>query len=133
MYQTKDKSSSKTRVRSLKGRIPSQKGDVFCRLRKSLGFSQEQMARITGLSIRTISSLENDNKNPTKDDNRRYQELRNLYKEISMLIKSDAIGDWLLTPNEALGNFSPIELIERGEVDRVWRLVWRLQEGIPLD
>lgn len=35
----------------------------------------------------------------------------------------DEIGKWLLGPNDALGGFKPLEVIERGEIDRIWRLL----------
>jgi hypothetical protein len=39
------------------------------------------------------------------------------------------IGTWLRTPLEALGGLKPMEAIERGEHDRVWRLLFAVESG----
>ncbi len=36
----------------------------------------------------------------------------------------------ILTPNEAFDGLKPIELIECGEVDRFWRMIWELKNGM---
>lgn len=38
---------------------------------------------------------------------------------------------WLQTPNPALNNQIPSELIARGETTKLWRLVRYLQSGEP--
>lgn len=40
-------------------------------LRKSMGFSQEALAEIAGLSLRTVQRIENENKNPSGDSLKR--------------------------------------------------------------
>jgi hypothetical protein len=36
-----------------------------------------------------------------------------------------------MSPNEAFSGLKPIELIERGEIDRLWDTVYRLRSGMP--
>jgi hypothetical protein len=40
-------------------------------------------------------------------------------------------SEWLTTPNEAFGDLKPIEVIERGEVDRIWRMIYYIESGQP--
>ena len=47
-------------------------------------------------------------------------------------MKPDFIPRWLATPNETMGGLSPIEAMERGQSDRVWRSVSLLGSGLPL-
>jgi hypothetical protein len=47
----------------------------------------------------------------------------------SLLARAE--GPWLLAENEALDSFKPLELIERGETDRIWQLVFALETGMP--
>jgi hypothetical protein len=46
-------------------------------------------------------------------------------------MRAEFIGSWLKTPNEAFSGLKPIEVIERGEVDRIWRMIYELESGIP--
>lgn len=47
------------------------------------------------------------------------------------MIKPDAIGKWMTTPNEAFDGLKPVEVIERGEVDRMWQMLFLLRSGVP--
>jgi hypothetical protein len=38
-------------------------------------------------------------------------------------------GPWLEKSNPSLQGSTPLQVIERGESDRIWRIVWQLREG----
>jgi hypothetical protein len=35
-------------------------------------------------------------------------------------------------PNEAFGGLKPLEVIERGEIDRIWQMIHLLRSGTPV-
>lgn len=41
------------------------------------------------------------------------------------------MAEWVETPSEALDGLKPLELIERGEVDRIWQMIYAPQSGEP--
>ena len=47
------------------------------------------------------------------------------------IIKPEVIGDWLRRPNKQFDGSTPLQVIERGETDRLWRMIWHLREGNP--
>lgn len=64
----------------------------------------------------------------------RRQKSRNrdeLLHALAEVITKDAIAEWLETPSEALDGLKPLEVIERGEVDRIWQMVYALRSGEP--
>lgn len=54
-----------------------------------------------------------------------------LLATLSSVLGPDAIGPWLMQPNAAFGGKSPSELIQRGEIDRLWSMIHQLQSGDP--
>jgi hypothetical protein len=38
-------------------------------------------------------------------------------------------GFWLETSNSAFEGSTPVQVIERGESDRIWRMIWELRGG----
>lgn len=102
-------------------------------LRGLLAIGQPEMGQLMGLSIRKISGVETGAMAATNDDVRRFNELKRLCAEVATLIKPEQVGQWLMTPSEYFGGLSAAQVIERGEIDRVWRMVWRVQDGVPLD
>ena len=54
-----------------------------------------------------------------------------LCKALARIIEPDAVADWFQVPNAAFDGLKPIEVIERGESDRLWRMVFDLESGVP--
>jgi hypothetical protein len=44
-------------------------------------------------------------------------------------MRKEAIAGWLQTPVEGLANLKPVEVMERGETDRLWRMLFFLGSG----
>jgi hypothetical protein len=61
---------------------------------------------------------------------RRVKEMSRLAEELRLSMKESFIPTWLVTPNEGLGGISPIEALDRGENDRLWRTVFLLGSGM---
>jgi transcriptional regulator with XRE-family HTH domain len=105
---------------------------AFRMLRGTLGLTQELVHNLVGFSVRKVSGLETGEQKPTLEDARRLNELSRLLHELSQIIAPGAIAEWLETPNDYFGGFSPAQIVQKGESDRLWRLIWRLQDGVPL-
>jgi transcriptional regulator with XRE-family HTH domain len=99
--------------------------------REQLGLTQETFVRLIGVSPRTVSHWENGG--PINEVSlRRIKEMNRLALELRKTMKGDFIPVWLVTPNQGLEGFSPVEVMGRGETDRLWRVVFLLGSGIPI-
>jgi len=58
-------------------------------------------------------------------------ELERLTKALSEVIRPDSLGKWLQSPNAAFDGLKPLEVIERGEIDRLWEMIYFLRSGVP--
>ena len=54
-----------------------------------------------------------------------------LLDSLARLMKPQDVGRWLKEPNPALDGSSPVQVIERGQGDRIWRLLYFLESGEP--
>jgi Protein of unknown function (DUF2384) len=52
-------------------------------------------------------------------------------RHCSTLFHKMAVARWLDTPNPAFDDLKPIELVERGHTDRLWRMIYELECGQP--
>ncbi|WP_269526443.1 hypothetical protein [Coraliomargarita parva] len=52
-----------------------------------------------------------------------------LFDALSEVMATDYIGEWHKTANPAFDNSTPLQVIERGEADRIWHMIYRLQAG----
>lgn len=97
----------------------------FRALRESLGVTQQQMQRLTGISVRKLSALETGAQRPAPEDLRRWRELARLREALGPTLPPEQLGLWLATPDGAFAGLSPLEVIERGEADRLWLRIWQ--------
>ncbi|MEX2287031.1 MAG: hypothetical protein WD648_08080 [Planctomycetaceae bacterium] len=99
-------------------------------LRERLNMTREVFSRVVNVSPRAIAAAERDQTDVAKLQ-RPYAEVARLYEALSEVVESKCVAQWFVTPHEAFGGLKPIELIERGEIDRLWDMVYRLQTGMP--
>lgn len=139
-------SNSKTRPRSLKAGCPKpvlREVDglvgvlVLCsgansklQLREQLGMPRELFSRLVNVSVRAIADVETNMKRVEKLQ-RPYNEVNRLFQALAEVVDAKSLGDWFAVPNPAFDGFKPIEIVERGEIDRLWEMVYRLRSGLP--
>ena len=58
-------------------------------------------------------------------------EVNRLFQALAEVVDPESLGDWFATPCPAFDGFKPIEIVERGEIDRLWEMVYRLRSGLP--
>ena len=98
-------------------------------VRSRLGLSRKLFSRLAGFSERAISDWES-GKPVSEPGLRRNKELDRLRDRLTEVVKEEAIPGWLDTPNEAFDGLKPLEVIERGEVDRLWTMIYYLESGV---
>jgi transcriptional regulator with XRE-family HTH domain len=102
---------------------------LVAELRKKLGLSRKAFSRLTGYSERAIAGWEA-GKMPDEPSLRRIKETQRFQDRLATLVQPTAIPGWLDTPNEAFDGLKPIEVIERGEIDRLWSMIYYLESGV---
>lgn len=124
------RSSSSAKEHFPKGSAKGVRPGKIPMLRIRLGLSQPVFARLLPASTRSIASLEA-GAAPSEAIVRRLTELDRLTAALSEVVKKETLGSWLQTPNSAFDNLKPIEVIERGESDRIWSMIYFLRSGVP--
>ena len=57
--------------------------------------------------------------------------MKRIFEALEKLVNKEAIGPWLKETNPAFDGSTPLQVIERGETDRIWRMIYELQSGEP--
>ena len=94
------------------------------------GVTQETFTRLTGFSHRAVANWAQGQK-PSASTERRLAELKRLFAALAQVVVKEAIGPWLKEPNPAFDGSTPLQVIERGETDRLWRMIYELESGEP--
>jgi hypothetical protein len=98
-------------------------------VRGRLGLSRKLFSRLAGFSERAIADWES-GKPVSEPGLRRIKELDRFRSRLSEVVAADAIPGWLDTPNDAFDGLKPLEVIERGEIDRLWNMIFYLESGV---
>ena len=112
-------------------RVVTVHGESKLELRSTLGMARESFGRLVNVSVRTIAAVES-TKIKVKKLERNYVEVKRLCDALNEVIDQECLGDWFNAHNKAFGELKPIEVIERGEIDRLWDMVYRLRSGMPV-
>ena len=99
----------------------------FC---TTYGIKREHICRMTGISARTVAGWAA-GQPLTAASRQKVRELKRLFEAMHQVIKPKFIGPWLVQPNSAFDGAMPLHLIERGEVDLLWRMIYDLGSGEP--
>jgi len=97
-------------------------------IRESTGLTQPELARLMGLSTRWVAAQEASPVDPTAD--RRVAEVVRLLDSLTQVVQPGAIRGWLAAPNPAFEGLNPIEVVERGEIDRLWQMIFYMESGV---
>ena len=128
---TKKPTTRLTAIPGLHGvRVVSANGESKLELRHMLGLAREPFGRLVNVSVRAIADVEANKKKVDKLQ-RNYVEVKRLCDALSEVVDPGFLGEWFRAPNEAFGGLKPIEVIERGEIDRLWEMFYRLRSGMP--
>jgi DNA-binding transcriptional regulator YiaG len=98
------------------------------RLSRTYHLSNEALSRVTGASPRTVSYW-NSGTPPQRSSAQKIREVTRLFDALADIINAKVIGQWLQRPNQQFDGSTPLQVIERGETDRLWRMIWQLREG----
>lgn len=130
----KGKRAKKVTVRTAKKAAPAKlvlqpaKGGVPLK-RLEGGITRKLYSRLTGFSERAIASWEA-GEPVSEAAKRRLLETERFRERLAQVVKPEAIPRWLDTPNDAFGGLKPVEVIERGEIDRLWTMIFYLESGV---
>jgi DNA-binding transcriptional regulator YiaG len=98
-------------------------------LRTRIQLSQPLFSRLLAVSVRSVAKLESGTP-PTDVVKRRLNELSRLTNALAEVIRKESLVAWLQTPNSAFDGLKPLEVIERGESDRIWSMIFFLRSGV---
>jgi DNA-binding transcriptional regulator YiaG len=89
------------------------------------------LTRLTGYSLRSVDKWAAGDQ-PSTAARKQLQELTRLLTALAEVMEPSYVGQWMKDPNEAFQGSTPLQVIERGESDRIWRMVYRVQTGEPM-
>ena len=98
-------------------------------LRLLLAMPRSKFARLLGRTERAVIDWEAGKAFPQGLSQQRVRELQRLTEALGKLFEKKSLGKWFETPNSAFGGLKPMEVIERGETDRLWQMIFELRSG----
>lgn len=99
-------------------------------LRDRLRMPRQTFGKIVNVAERTIAKIES-GEDGVEKLKRPYNEVYRLCEALAEVVDPDCLGEWFQTPNDSFDGLKPIEVIQQGEIDQLWNMVFELQTGMP--
>jgi len=100
----------------------------FC---KRYRMARPDLTRLTGYSLRAVDKWAKGDQ-PAAPAKRQISELTQLFDALSEIMETKEVGSWLKTSNPAFDGSTPLQVIERGESGRIWRMIYQIETGEPV-
>ena len=127
------KNAIKSRVRTSKKAVTKflNKGSRLhvATVRKTLGLSQVEFSRVTGYSLRSVAGWEG-GKALSDSARQKLVETDRLRAALGELLLPQELGEWMRTPNSAFEGQTPIQVVESGEADRLWQMIFQIDANV---
>ncbi|HHQ49277.1 MAG TPA: helix-turn-helix domain-containing protein [Acidobacteria bacterium] len=113
-------------------RVRGQSGQLARRLRAFLGLTQEELAHLLGVRVRTVARWESGATEPNAAAREKMEYLEQLAATLETVMERHHVARWLETPNPELLGQPPIDLVQSRYGRRVLEQeIERAQWGIP--
>src|SRR5436190_13943901 len=91
---------------------------------------QPIVVRLTGFSPRSVAKW-SEGVPPSPKQEKALVEMDRLLDALARVMQPEQVSHWLKTPNQAFDSSTPLQVVERGEIDRIWRMLYDLASGQP--
>jgi hypothetical protein len=98
--------------------------------RTAFKMPQPIVVRLTGFSPRSVAKW-TEGVLPSPKQEKALVEMDRLLDGLTRVIPPAQIGQWLKSPNPAFDGSTPLQVVERGEIDRIWWMLYDLESGQP--
>lgn len=99
-------------------------------LRNQLGLTQEELARTIGYSTRSVAAWQSGGQPLSPSARLKLTEAGRLGAALGKIMPPQQVGSWLRTPNAAFEGQTPMQIMERGESDRLWRMIHQIDANV---
>ena len=98
--------------------------------RDKFKLAQPLVVRLTGFSPRSVAKW-SQGEPPSPKQEMALVEMDRLLDALGRVMEPAQVGRWLKAPNSAFDGSTPLQVVERGETDRIWRMLFDLESGQP--
>mgnify|MGYP001194020902 CR=1 FL=1 len=98
--------------------------------RSAFKMPQPIVVRLTGFSPRSVAKW-SEGVAPSPRQERALAEMDRLLDGLARVMRPEQVGQWLKSPNPAFDGSTPLQVVERGELDRIWQMLYDLESGQP--
>ena len=99
-------------------------------LREFAHLTHEDIARATGVRVNTVRAWLRHTQRPTGNQADRLAELSAIVERLAQSLEPDAIGTWLRQPLALLDDDKPLDVLARGDHQRVSRVCAALESPV---
>src|SRR3989338_9051269 len=97
---------------------------------EAVGIDNKVLSSCLAVHPKTLQRWRDGIAEPGEAALRTLEKLEAVYQLTVRLIRKDSWNAWFHSPNQTLGNESPVDLLNRGEVDQVRNVLGLLEWGI---
>lgn len=92
--------------------------------------SIETLARFLNTSTRTVMRWKKEGVKPSINHRERLEKIAYINRKLREVLKPEAIERWLHAYNDSLGGKRPLDLLAKGQYDKLLAAIAQVEEGV---
>ena len=97
---------------------------------RDFSISIETLARFLNTTSRTVMRWKKEGVNPSSHHREKLEKIAYIDRKLRQVLKPEGFERWLHAYNDSLGGKRPIDLLAKGQYDKLLSAIAQLEEGV---
>ena len=97
---------------------------------QDFSISIETLARFLNTTSRTVMRWKKEGVNPSSHHREKLEKIAYIDRKLRQVLKPEGVERWLHAYNDSLGGKRPIDLLAKGQYDKLLSAIGQLEEGV---
>ena len=97
---------------------------------QDFSISIETLARFLNTTSRTVMRWKKEGVNPSSHHREKLEKIAYIDRKLRQVFKPEGVERWLHAYNDSLGGKRPIDLLAKGQYDKLLSAIAQLEEGV---
>ncbi len=97
---------------------------------QDFSISIETLARFLNTTSRTVMRWKKEGVNPSSHHREKLEKIAYIDRKLRQVLKPEGVERWLHAYNDSLGGKRPIDLLAKGQYDKLLSAIAHLEEGV---
>ena len=106
------------------------RASVIGAAKSGFGLTSDELARVIGFPATFVDAWSRGRQPMSASAGPKLVDAGRLAAALRQIMPPELVGNWMRTPNPSFENQTPLQVVERGRADRLWRMIGQIDANV---